>query len=133
MSGETDLETLLRSMKPHLAGTAYTFAMAAACEVPPGVSILGSFVEDEGLSIVAPLAEIERAGLAHAGSWAKISLTIHSSLSAVGLTASVASALAEHGISANMIAAYYHDHIFVPWDKRHEAMSILNGIGSREG
>lgn len=129
MSGETDLGILLRSMEPHLSDTAFSFAVAASGEVPPGVNVIGTFVEDEGLSIVAPLAEIERAGLAHAGSWAKISLSVHSSLSAVGLTASIATALAAQGISANMIAAYHHDHIFVPWDKRHEAMNVLNRIG----
>jgi hypothetical protein len=60
--------------------------------------------------------------------WARITLQIHSSLAAVGLTARVAESLAAGGISANMVAAYHHDHVFVPWERRDEALAILRGV-----
>ena len=53
---------------------------------------------------------------------------VHSSLAAVGLTAAVAAALADHGISANVVAAFYHDHIFVPAERAEEALAALRAI-----
>ena len=63
--------------------------------------------------------------------WARITLGIHSSLAAIGLTARVSGALAERGISANMIAACHHDHVFVPWARREEAMTALLELSER--
>ena len=53
---------------------------------------------------------------------------MHSSLEAVGLTAALSKRLADAGISANMIAALHHDHLFVPWDRRDEALAALRGL-----
>ena len=75
--------------------------------------------EDEGLTAIR----------AHPDSdWARISLEVHSSLSAVGLSAALSSALADAGISANIVAALRHDHLFVPWDRREEAMHCLQSL-----
>jgi len=125
-----DLATLLAGMRPHLSQTAFAFAIVASPdEIPPGTTIIGTFVEEEGLTIVGPIEELAWGNLERSGAWAKISLTVHSSLSAVGLTAKIAGALADHGISANVVAAFFHDHIFVPWDKRHLAMDVLTRLG----
>jgi hypothetical protein len=63
----------------------------------------------------------------------RITLSVHTSLEAVGLTAAVSSALAREGISANVVAAYYHDHIFVPVAKANQALScILKLVGEGE-
>jgi hypothetical protein len=62
--------------------------------------------------------------------WARITLGIESSLEAVGLTARVGTALAERGIGANMIAACHHDHVFVPWERREEAMAALEALSA---
>lgn len=59
-----------------------------------------------------------------------ITLTIHSSLDAVGITAAVSTKLAEQGISANVIAAYYHDHIFVQAEKAELAIEALGKFGN---
>lgn len=77
--------------------------------------------EDEGLTSIHP---------DNRGQWARISLEIHSSLEAVGLTAVISSRLAEKGISANIVAARLHDHLFVPWDRREEALAVLRGLDS---
>jgi hypothetical protein len=130
MSGETNLQTLLAGMRPHLSETGYAFGIVgSADEISPGTRIIGTFVEDEGLTIIGPSEDLDWANLERSGTWAKISLTAHSSLSAVGLTAKLASALADQGISANVVAAFFHDHIFVPWDKRFLAMEILTSLG----
>ena len=60
--------------------------------------------------------------------WARVSLTIQSDLAAVGLTAAFARALADHGISANVVAGFHHDHIFVPWASRDKALTALQEL-----
>ena len=62
------------------------------------------------------------------GEWARISLGVHSSLDAVGLTAELSQVLARAGISANIVAALHHDHIFVPWDRREDALRALQSL-----
>ena len=75
--------------------------------------------EDEGLTAIRAHPE---------GEWARISFEVHSSLNAVGLTAASSKALAEAGISANIIAALRHDHLFVPWDRREDALARLKAL-----
>ena len=113
LSGETDLAALIAGMEPQLHPLRYSFGTGPA--TPPDAFAI--IHEDEATTIVAP---------AHDGEWARISLTVHSALSAVGLSAAIAAALAECGISANIIAGYHHDHIFVQWHRRHEAMTALH-------
>ena len=126
MSGETDLAVLLRSMEPVLFEEPYGFIEG---EVPGAFALIA---EDEGPTVVAQAAMLRAAGLLVPDEWARISLTVHSALAAVGLTAAIARALAEAGISANVIAGYHHDHIFVPWDKRFVALEALRAL-SRHG
>lgn len=72
--------------------------------------------EDEGTTAILPDP---------AGDFARITLTVHSALDGVGLTAAVAGALAERGIACNVVAGFHHDHLFVPWERRHEALAAL--------
>ncbi|MFV8784011.1 ACT domain-containing protein [Microbulbifer sp. SA54] len=126
MSGITDLQQLLRSMKPELTDQVFVF-----CTVPGNIgdfvslTPIASFAEQEGLTLVLARETAERAGLQFDGVFRQITLTVHSSLAAVGLTAAVAAKLAAKGISANVIAAYYHDHIFVPADRAEAALRAL--------
>jgi hypothetical protein len=113
--GLTDLAVLLREMRPVLHGEPYGFTMAAEGETPPAAAF-ALIREAEGLTVIAAAED---------GDWARISLAVHSSLSAVGLTATFATALAEAGLSCNTVAGYHHDHLFVPWPRRHEAMAAL--------
>lgn len=126
MPGESNLQTLLRGMSLRLSDVEFAFAtLPLGHSVPPGVNPLCTFVEDEGLTIIAPLSEIASHEIEHIGGWAKISLAVHSSLSSVGLTAAISSALADKGISANVVAAYFHDHLFVQWEHRLDALNTL--------
>ncbi len=130
-AGETDLTALLRAMHPTLSAAEYGFGtLPSDRPVPEGLRPFATIAEDEGSTLVAPAADLASAGVPHSPGWARISLSVHSSLSAVGLTARIASALAEVGISANVVAGYFHDHFFVQWPRRHDAMAVLARLGA---
>ncbi|MGR0279921.1 ACT domain-containing protein [Marinomonas dokdonensis] len=126
MSGIKELETLLASMEPALKETDYVFCTLDG-SVSEYVSLnpIGIFCEEEGVTLVLEKSMAEEADLAFSGTFKQITLTVHSSLEAVGLTAAISNKLANRGISANVIAAYYHDHIFVPADKADDALAAL--------
>lgn len=129
MTGESDLAALLRDLKPMLAEEEHGFATIPMGQGwPQGLVPVATFAEAEGASVIA-LAEILKGiGLDHEPGWAKITIGANSALDSVGLTARIAGALAEKDISANIVAAYHHDHVFVPWGRRDEAMAVLNNL-----
>jgi hypothetical protein len=117
---ETDLAVMLRTMEPVLHDVPYGFALReGALSFRPFATV----AEAEGLTVVAPLAV-----LGEGEPWARISLTVHSDLAAVGLTAAFASALAAAGLSCNVIAGLHHDHLFVPWERRFDALAVLEAL-----
>jgi len=126
MSGITELDELLKSMQPALLEPEYVFCTVIG-ELVDYVSLnpVATFIEAEGLTLVLEKAVAEKARLQFEGTFRQITLTVHSSLEAVGLTAAVSNKLAEKGISANVIAAYYHDHIFVQSSKAQMALLAL--------
>lgn len=116
-------------LSPRLAAEEYGFAtLQPGRAIPSGLIPLATFAEDEGLTLVATVASLDEAGIECQRGFARISLGVFSALEGVGLTAAVSTALAEARISCNMIAAYHHDHLFVPWDRREEAQKIVEGI-----
>lgn len=117
MAGERDLARLLQGLRPKLYPERYSFAATLDTTLQDGEFAL--IREDEGLTSIQPSPE---------GEWARISLEVHSSLEAVGLTAELSARLTEKGISPNIVAALHHDHLFVPWDRRDEALAILHGL-----
>lgn len=123
--GERDLALLLRGMQPVLQDVAYGFAVWPGGAMP--FAPFATVAEDEGLTVVARLEEMVQAGLV-SEPWARISLTIHSDLAAVGLTAAFSAALAAEGISCNVVAGFHHDHLFVPWDRRGDALAALERL-----
>lgn len=131
VTGETNLQTLLTSMSPSLDDTEWVFATVNEEEaaVPFIGSAIASFREEEGLTVVLPQAAAQDLENVSAP-MSRITLEVHSSLEAVGLTAAVASALAEEGVSANVVAAYYHDHIFVPKASADRALAVLQGLST---
>lgn len=86
---------------------------------------IAMFREEEGMTLVVSKQQAEKANLTFESVFKCITLTVHSSLDAVGLTAAFANKLAEYDISANVIAGYYHDHIFVQTQHAHQAMKAL--------
>ena len=126
MVGETNLARLLSGLRPELRGTDWGYAVAPA--VPEGMRPFAALAEDEGMTLVAPLGELRAAGLAAEGPMARITLTVHSSLQAVGLSAAVCGALAEAGISANVLAGFFHDHIMLAAADADRAMKVLEQL-----
>lgn len=131
MAAISDLQQMLRGMEPVLAEEPYGITVQPGTGMGPGSGmavgpVAGAFAcvaEAEGLTVIAPVAVLPAE--VH---WARISLTLHSDLAAVGLTAAFAGALAARGISANVVAGFHHDHIFVPWERRADAMEALRAL-----
>ncbi len=129
MSGIIDLNQLLASMKPELVKEEFVF-----CTVSGQLSQylvlkpIATFLESEGLTLILTKHKADEASLKYEGVFRQITLMIHSSLEAVGLTAAVSTKLATKGISANVIAAYYHDHIFVSAEKAEHALLALKEL-----
>jgi uncharacterized protein len=133
MSGETSLERLLSGLHPVLHAEEYGYGqIAPGVPLPSGLRPFATVAEDEGLTIVAPASDLARHHVGHDAGWARISLGIHSSLEAVGLTARIAAALTGAGISANVVAGFLHDHVFVQWERRHLAMKVLDGLSGHD-
>ncbi len=132
MSGERDLARLLASLKPQLHTQHYVYVALGGqygdfAEYQP----LAMVREDEGMTLVVPQAVADQQQLIYHAVFACLSLTVHSSLEAVGLTAAVATALAEHGISANLLAGFYHDHILLPAARAEQALHVLEELAQQ--
>lgn len=126
MKGEKDLHTLLRTMKPkHNIGD-YVFCVIHDFTGINMDDIVLFFKEQEGTTIIIKkeLADHLKLDYSFVSGW--ITLTVHSSLEAIGLTAAFSAALSEAGISCNVVAAFYHDHIFVPKEDTPKAIEVLN-------
>ena len=126
--GDRDLDVLLREMRPVLRPGRFVFVTVPA--QMDGVEAVASVWEDEGLSLVLEQAEADRRGLVYEFVAAMITLTVHSALDAVGLTAAVAAALADAGMSCNVVAGHFHDHLFVPVDRADEALRLLTALST---
>ena len=131
MAGEEDLGKLLATMEPVLKDGEFVFATIADATLPDGIHPMGMFREDEGLTVIVSADEAMRAGLTASGPMRLITLTVHSSLEAVGLTAAFAAELTRHGISANVVAGYYHDHIFVGTEDAERAVAALQELSQQ--
>ena len=130
MSGETNINKLLESMSPGLIAGEFVFcsfedsAYGDLSELEP----IAAFQESEGLTLVIPVTKADEHKIPYEFSYRGITLHVHSSLEAVGLTAAFSKQLAEHGISANVIAGFYHDHIFVRTKDASNAVEALTEL-----
>ncbi|MGG5208721.1 ACT domain-containing protein [Chryseobacterium sp. MIQD13] len=128
MNGEKDLQKLIKSMKPkHNAGE-YVFCTVKNTEILDLDQIEMFFREDEGFTIIVKKELADKLNLEYSVIMAWITLAVHSSLEAVGLTAAFSKALSENGISCNVVAAYFHDHIFVNKNHVEKAMEVLTKL-----
>lgn len=126
MSGEKDLSTLLKSMKPKLNDGDYVFCNVQDASSIDLLEVLMVFNEHEAITVVLKKEIADKLNLnyTYIASW--ITLTVHSSLDAVGFTAAFSKALSDANISTNVIAAFFHDHLFVDKKDVQKAMEIFN-------
>jgi hypothetical protein len=131
MPGEKELDKLLKTMKPEHNPGDYVFCRVddlAAVKISEVVLV---FKEREGFTVIIKreLADLLPLEYSFVAAW--ITLTVHSSLEAVGLTAAFSKALADNGISCNVVAAFYHDHIFVDKKDLEKAMEVLTAFSEQ--
>ena len=134
MPGENNLAKLLRNMKPEMHADVFMFCSIPLDEkTPVALAPILSFREQEGMTLVVRREEAAQAGISGQFASRLITLTVHSSLEAVGFLAAITGRLAEAGISVNAVSAYYHDHLFVPEHRADEALRLLREMsGSAE-
>jgi hypothetical protein len=125
-----ELAVLLATLEPKLSDDEMVFCSFPGGRIEENLSLspIASYAEEEGISLIISKAVAEQHGIAFETTFRVISLTVHSSLESVGLTAAVAGRLAQHGISANVVAAYHHDHIFVPARDAERALASLRTL-----
>lgn len=129
-TGETDLSRMLASLQLVRRSEPVT-VVHLPDPVPLGEGVVAVIAEDEGTTVVATVDTARRRGwpVGFTGAW--LTVSVHSSLDAVGLTAALAEVLARRGIACNVLAGYFHDHLVVPWDRSDEAIRCLEALADR--
>ena len=125
-----DRAAMIAGMKPLPDPAVYEFCTFPDhhADAATRAAALASFAEDEGLTLILPQDAARKAGVTPGIAMARITLSVHSALDGVGLTAAVAGTLADHGIPCNMVAAYHHDHVFVPAADAARALELLKAL-----
>jgi uncharacterized protein len=125
MTGETNLAVLMRSLRPRVRPEPYVFCSMAAADAVLIGAAFAMVREDEGITLILPVEVAYQHGLVQTPRWACITLRVHSSLEAVGMIAAISTCFTTAGISTNPVAGYYHDHLFVQWNRQQEALELL--------
>lgn len=128
MTGIQNIDQLLSNMTPELNKGKYVFVSIQNLTSISSDDVICLFRESEGITIILDKNKADELNLTYNFVAAWITLTVHSSLNAVGLTAAFSSELASHGISCNVVAGFYHDHIFVDYNNADKALSVLNQL-----
>ena len=126
MPVEGNLEKLLQNMKPEMHDGIFVFCSIPEDEkIPATLQPVHISREREGTAFIIRREEAEAAGLPYQVASRLITLTVHSSLEAIGFLAAITGRLAEAGISVNAVSAFHHDHLFVPKHRASEALHHL--------
>jgi len=130
MSGEKNLAKLIATMTPVLLENEFIFATLEDCnyEQLAQLSPISTFQEKEGLTVILNKEKADDFNIPYSSVFKCITLNVHSSLDAVGLTAAVSTKLTQSNISANVVAAYYHDHVFVASNDADNALAALKSL-----
>lgn len=121
----SDTKAMIAGMDPVLTDGLYVFCTTTDPDNPAIAQAIGSFRETEGLSLILPMDTARDLGFDTSAPMACITLMVQSSLEGVGLTAAVVTALSDAGIACNMVAAFHHDHAFVPQVLADKAIEVL--------
>ena len=129
MPGERNLAALLQNMMPEMHEGVFVFCSIPEHQgIPAALRPVHIFREREGTALIIRREEAESGGLPYQFASRLITLTVHSSLEAIGFLAAITGRLAEAGISVNAVSAFYHDHLFVPEHKADEALRHLQDM-----
>jgi len=130
MSGEKKLDKLLRNMSPELVAGEFVFCSFENSRYGDHADLqpVACIMESEGLTLVVPRSKADEQALGYESVFSCITLNVHSDLEEVGLTAALATKLTQRDISANVIAGYFHDHIFVQQELAQEALAALEEL-----
>ena len=123
-----DLDVLCREMTPRIADGVFVYCTFGDFCLPPGLEPICTFRESEGLTAIVARSQAEAARIPSTFPCRLITLAVHSSLDAVGFLARITSRLAQAGIACNAVAAFHHDHLFVPEARAAETLAVLQGI-----
>lgn len=131
MAGETNLVKLIQNMTPTLQQGDYVFTSVADAHNIDRNDTIGEFKEKEGITLILERSKADALHLEYDFVAAWITLEVHSSLNAIGLTAAISEVLAQNDISCNVIAGYYHDHIFVDRSDAEKAVDLLKQLSKK--
>lgn len=129
-----DSKAMIAGLTPLPDPATYMFCTVSTAALTPDMTSLARAMlrEDEGVSLILSVEDAAELGLASAAPpMARITLGVHSALDGIGLTATVATVLADHAIPCNMVAGYHHDHVFVPLDQADAALQVLRELQLR--
>lgn len=128
MSGEKDLKKIIPELKPIINDGNYVFCTTKDMgQIAPEGAVM-TFCEREGTTIILEQQLGDELNFEYSFVARWITLSVHSSLETVGLTAAFSQALAHENISCNVVAGYYHDHIFVDEKDAGKAMEVLKRL-----
>jgi hypothetical protein len=133
MSGERNIDALLRTLSPRLVDGLFVFATVGHEALPEGLVPRMIFREAEGTTLILLKSEAEACGLACEFPCRMITLEVHSSLEAVGFMARIATELAGHGMGVNPVSGFFHDHLFVPDGREQDALQVLERMARSVG
>ncbi len=131
MGGETNLSLLIKNMQPILNEGQYVFSTVSQLDAFDLNKIILFFKEKEGFTVILEKNYADTEGVVYASAFAWLTLHIHSALDAVGLTAAFSKALADNHISCNVVAGFYHDHIFVQHELGQQAVDVLTQLSNK--
>ncbi|MEM9668586.1 MAG: ACT domain-containing protein [Pseudomonadota bacterium] len=123
---EKNLDTLLAGLTVKQHEGVWAFMTASE---PPDIPAVMVFREREGWTAIVEAGS----DTTFDNRWVWLELTVYSDLNAVGFLAVVATALAEADVPCNAVAAFHHDHIFVPEGLAKEAVEALNRLHDEAG
>ncbi len=125
MTGEKSLQKMLQGLNPKLDSEVYVFATTQNPNLIPLENTFALIQEMEGYTLILKRNLADQFKLRYHFLAAKITIQVHSALEAVGLTAALSTQLANHSISCNVIAGFYHDHLFVDYEHGPKAVEVL--------
>lgn len=123
---EADLDRLLATLDVERRPGRFTFVTGDWPSLRPLAAAIVHEEEAPTYVVRSDQARAVGAPVVFEAAW--LTLTVHSALDAVGLTAAFSRALADAGIACNVLAGFHHDHLLVPADRADDAVAVLRSL-----